>query len=68
MRSHRAAYHAGTSFSWGADATLTDRDRDESLRPVITINQNGRMMEGAGGAAIFDVIVRDGRRQSMFRS
>jgi choline dehydrogenase len=31
-------------------------------------NQNGRMMEGAGGASIFDVRVRDGYRQSVFRS
>jgi choline dehydrogenase len=31
-------------------------------------NQNGRMMEGAGGASIFDLRVRDGYRQSAFRS
>src|SRR6201987_644030 len=31
-------------------------------------NQNGRMMEGAGGSSIMDVRVRDGRRQSVFRS
>jgi choline dehydrogenase len=31
-------------------------------------NQNGRMMEGRGGASIADVRVRDGRRQSVFRS
>jgi choline dehydrogenase-like flavoprotein len=31
-------------------------------------NQNGRMMEGAGGASITDVRVRDGYRQSVFRS
>ena len=31
-------------------------------------NQNGRMMEGGGGASIADVRVRDGRRQSVFRS
>jgi choline dehydrogenase-like flavoprotein len=29
---------------------------------------NGRMMEGAGGASISDVRVRDGKRQSVFRS
>jgi len=29
---------------------------------------NGVMMEGAGGAAINDLIVRDGRRSSIFRS
>jgi choline dehydrogenase len=31
-------------------------------------NQNGRMMEGAGGASIMDVLARDGYRQSVFRS
>src|SRR6202048_2079942 len=31
-------------------------------------NQHGRMMEGAGGASIFDLRVRDGYRQSVFRS
>jgi choline dehydrogenase len=31
-------------------------------------NQNGRMMEGDGGAAIFDLIEHDGKRQSVFRS
>jgi choline dehydrogenase len=31
-------------------------------------NQNGRMMEGEGGASITDVRVRDGKRQSVFRS
>jgi choline dehydrogenase-like flavoprotein len=31
-------------------------------------NQNGRMMEGNGGAAVVDVRVRDGKRQSVFRS
>jgi len=31
-------------------------------------NQNGRMMEGEGGASIMDVRVRDGKRQSVFRS
>jgi choline dehydrogenase len=31
-------------------------------------NQNGRMMEGAGGAAIADITVRDRRRQSVYRS
>src|SRR5215469_14085775 len=31
-------------------------------------NQNGRMMEGNGGAALFDMLVRDGKRQSVFRS
>jgi choline dehydrogenase len=31
-------------------------------------NQNGRMMQGAGGASIMDVIARGGYRQSVFRS
>ena len=31
-------------------------------------NQNGRMMEGRGGAAITDVRARDGLRQSVYRS
>jgi choline dehydrogenase len=31
-------------------------------------NQNGRMMVGLGGASILDVRVRDGYRQSVFRS
>jgi choline dehydrogenase len=31
-------------------------------------NQNGRMMEGAGGCSILDVRLRDGKRQSVFRS
>src|SRR5882757_4296837 len=31
-------------------------------------NQNGRMMEGDGGASIMDLRVRDGCRQSVFRS
>src|SRR5262249_48361368 len=31
-------------------------------------NQNGRMMEGEGGASIVDVLIRDGQRQSVFRS
>src|SRR6202171_269558 len=31
-------------------------------------NQNGRMMEGEGGASILEVRARDGYRQSVFRS
>jgi len=31
-------------------------------------NQNGRMMEGAGGCSIVDLRVRDGKRESVFRS
>jgi choline dehydrogenase len=31
-------------------------------------NQNGRMMEGAGGCSLLDLRIRDGKRQSVFRS
>jgi choline dehydrogenase len=31
-------------------------------------NQNGRIMEGGGGASIIDVRARNGKRQSVFRS
>ena len=31
-------------------------------------NQNGRMMEGGGGSSILDLRIRDGKRQSVFRS
>src|SRR5258707_6694479 len=31
-------------------------------------NQNGRMMEGAGGCSILDLRLRDGKRLSIFRS
>src|SRR5262249_46730418 len=31
-------------------------------------NQNGRMMEGEGGASLMDRLVRGGKRQSVFRS
>jgi choline dehydrogenase len=31
-------------------------------------NHNGRMMEGEGGASIIELLVRDGRRQSVFRA
>jgi choline dehydrogenase len=31
-------------------------------------NQNGRMMEAAGGSSILDLRIRDGKRQSVFRS
>src|ERR1700737_884827 len=31
-------------------------------------NQNGRMMEGTGGSSILDVRLREGKRQSVFRS
>src|SRR6266404_6719894 len=31
-------------------------------------NQNGRMMEGSGGASIIDLLARDGKRMSVFRA
>ena len=31
-------------------------------------NHNGRMMENGGGAALLDLVVRNGKRQSIFRS
>jgi choline dehydrogenase len=31
-------------------------------------DQNGRMMEGSGGGALFNFRIRDGRRQSVFRT
>lgn len=31
-------------------------------------SNNGRMMEGDGGASIMDVLIRDGKRQSIFRA
>jgi choline dehydrogenase len=31
-------------------------------------SHNGRMMEGDGGASLLDLLVRDGKRQSVFRS
>src|ERR1700737_319496 len=31
-------------------------------------NKNGRMMEGAGGSSILDLLIRDGKRRSVFRS
>src|SRR5262249_37424200 len=39
-----------------------------SLGVPVFDTPNGEMMEGRGGAAITDLIVRDGRRVSMFRS
>lgn len=40
----------------------------ESLDMPIYDSPNGMMMEGRGGAALNDLIVKDGRRSSMFRS
>lgn len=39
-----------------------------SLGLPVFATPNGEMMEGDGGAALMDLIVRDGRRRSMFRS
>jgi choline dehydrogenase len=39
-----------------------------SLGIPVYENQNGRMMEGGGGASIVDIRVREGKRQSVFRS
>jgi choline dehydrogenase len=39
-----------------------------SLGIPVYENQKGRMLEGAGGASIVDIRVRDGKRQSVFRS
>jgi choline dehydrogenase len=40
----------------------------QSIGVPIYENQNGRMMESPGGSSIIDVRVRDGKRQSVFRS
>src|SRR3981081_3540057 len=43
-------------------------DGARSLGIPIFESQNGRMMEGNGGASLMDVLVRAGKRQSVFRS
>ena len=43
-------------------------DGARSVGIPIFESHNGRMMEGEGGASISDVRVRDGKRQSVFRS
>jgi choline dehydrogenase len=43
-------------------------DAAASLGIPTFAHQNGQMMEGRGGAAIADLRVRDGRRQSVYRS
>jgi choline dehydrogenase len=43
-------------------------DGISSLGLPIYENQNGRMMEEDGGASIADMRIRDGKRQSVFRS
>jgi choline dehydrogenase len=43
-------------------------ERIRSLGIQIFENQNGRIMEADGGASVPDMLIRDGRRQSVFRS
>src|SRR5215470_14512504 len=43
-------------------------ERIRSIGIQIFENQNGRMMEADGGASVPDMLIRDGKRQSMFRS
>lgn len=43
-------------------------DAAESLGIPRFDHPNGRMMEGAGGVAITDMLVRDGRRHSLYRA
>ena len=53
------------------DSSLVGRAFLDGIRSVgipIFENQNGRMMEADGGASIPDMRIRDGKRQSVFRS
>ncbi|HKA20413.1 MAG TPA: GMC oxidoreductase [Blastocatellia bacterium] len=43
-------------------------ERIRSLGIQIFENQNGRIMEADGGASVPDMLIRDGKRQSVFRS
>jgi choline dehydrogenase len=43
-------------------------DAARSLGIPTFADQNGQMMEGAGGAALFNLRIRDGGRQSVFRT
>jgi len=43
-------------------------ERIRSLGIQIFENQNGRIMEADGGASVPDMCIRDGKRQSVFRS
>src|SRR5215470_15144064 len=43
-------------------------EKIRSLGIEIFENQNGRIMEADGGASVADVLIRDGKRQSVFRS
>src|SRR5262249_236627 len=54
-----------------ADSSPAARAVFEGIRSVgipIFENQNGRMMEADGGASVPDMRIRDGKRQSLFRS
>ena len=53
------------------DSSPTARAFLDGIRSVgipIFENQNGRMMEADGGASVPDMRIRDGKRQSVFRS
>src|SRR5215475_79392 len=53
------------------DSSPVARALFEGIRSVgipIFENQNGRMMEADGGASVPDMQIRDGKRQSLFRS
>src|SRR5262252_6843407 len=53
------------------DSSSVARALFEGIRSVgipIFENQNGRMMEADGGASVPDMQIRDGKRQSVFRS
>src|SRR5499425_3065939 len=43
-------------------------EKIRSLGIEIFENQNGRIMEAAGGASVADMRIRDGKRQSIFRA
>ena len=49
-------------------AALAVLDGARSVSIPTYENQNGRLMENAGGASIIDLRVREGKRQSVFRS
>src|SRR5262249_12148124 len=55
----------------GPDSSPVARALFEGIRSVgipIFENQNGRMMEADGGVSVPDMRIRDGKRQSLFRS
>jgi choline dehydrogenase len=51
-----------------SSAALAVLDGARSVGIPTYENQNGRLMESAGGASITDLRVREGKRQSVFRS